>query len=67
MKGKKILYVVIAIFLIAIMFYGGTMGMNLLCVADKGTYNPQWDQNADLVCQLFTNMAQLLTQITKSI
>jgi hypothetical protein len=67
MNRKKILYTAIAIFLIAIIFYGGTMGMNLLCIADKGTYNQQWDQNPDLVCQLFTNMAQLLTQITKSI
>ena len=67
MTGKKILYVTIAFFLIAIIFYGGTMGMNHLCIADQGTYNPQWDQNSDLVCQLFTNMAQLIMQITKSI
>ena len=42
-------------------------GMNILCLADQGTYNPQWDQNADLVCQLFTNLAQLIQKITTSI
>jgi uncharacterized membrane protein YjdF len=67
MNGKRILYFTIAFFLIAAVFYGGTMGMNILCVADQGTYNPQWDQNSDLVCQIFTTMAQSITQITKSI
>jgi uncharacterized membrane protein YjdF len=67
MNGKKIIYATIAFCLIAIIFYGGTMGMNQLCIDDKGTYNPQWDQNSDLVCQLFTNMAQFFMQITKSI
>lgn len=67
MNSKKILYAIIAFFLIAIIFYGGTMGMNQLCIADKGTYNQQWDENPDLICQLFTNMAQLFMQITKSI
>ena len=41
--------------------------MNTLCIADKGTYNPQWDQNSDLVCQLFGNIAQVFTKITSSI
>ncbi len=67
MNVKKIIYIIGAIFVIAIVFYGGTMAMNTLCIADKGTYNPQWDQNSDLVCQLFGNIAQVFTKITSSI
>jgi hypothetical protein len=67
MNGKKILYVTIAFFLIAIIFYAGTMAMNQLCASTKGSYNPQWDENSDLVCHLFTNLARLLMQITNSI
>jgi uncharacterized membrane protein YjdF len=64
MNIKKIIYAAAVIFVIAIAFYGGTMAMNTLCIADKGTYNPQWDQNSDLVCQLFGNIAQVFTKIT---
>ena len=67
MNGKKILYATIAFFVIAAIFYAGTMAMNQLCILDKGSYNQRWDENPDLVCQIFTNLAQLITQTTKSI
>ncbi|MFZ0843508.1 MAG: hypothetical protein WBV92_01310 [Nitrosotalea sp.] len=67
MKAKNILFAIGIFFVIALVFYGGTMAMNTLCIADKGTYNPQWDQNSDLVCQLFGNIAQVFTKITSSI
>jgi hypothetical protein len=67
MSGKKILYATIAFFSIAIIFYAGTMAMNQLCISTQGSYNPQWDENSDLVCHLFTNLAQSIMQITNSI
>ena len=67
MNGKKILYAAIAFFSIAIIFYAGTMAMTQLCISTQGSYNPQWTENSDLVCQLFTNLAQLITKITNSI
>jgi hypothetical protein len=67
MNGKKILYATIAFFVIAIMFYAGTMAMNQLCISTQGSYNPQWYENSDLVCHLFTNLAQLIAKITNSI
>jgi hypothetical protein len=67
MNGKKVIYTTIAFFVIAIIFYAGAMAMNQLCTSTQGSYNPQWYENSDLVCQLFTNLAQLIKQITNSI
>ncbi len=67
MSGKKVIYASVAFFVIVIMFYAGTMAMNQLCISTQGSYNPQWAENSDLVCQLFTNLAQLIKSITNSI
>jgi uncharacterized membrane protein YjdF len=68
MRGKKIIYVTIAFFVIIITIYAGTMAMNQLCTIDQsGHNNPQWAENSDLVCQLFANLAQIIKQITNSI
>ncbi len=37
--------------------------MNQLCIADQGSYNPQWNENSDLVCQIFTDLAQLIQKV----
>ena len=68
MSGKKAIYATVAFFVIIIMFYAGTMAMNQLCTIDQTSHhNPQWAENSDLVCQLFTNLAQLIKSITNSI
>ena len=61
MNSKKILYAIVAFFVIVIIFYGGTMGMNQLCVMNQANiHDPQLLEKSDLVCQLFTNLAQLI-------
>ncbi|MHB8546754.1 MAG: hypothetical protein ACYDAJ_08310 [Nitrosotalea sp.] len=68
MRGKKVIYATVAFFIIAIIFYAGTMAMNQLCTIDQASqHNPHWAENSGLVCQLFTNLAQLIKQITNSI
>ncbi|MDE1770062.1 MAG: hypothetical protein KGI28_05865 [Thaumarchaeota archaeon] len=68
MNGKKILYSTIAFFVIAMIFYAGTMAMNLICTSNQAdTHDPNWVDKSDLVCQLFTNLAQLIKQVTNQI
>lgn len=68
MSSKKILYYTVAFFVIAIIFYAGTMAMNLVCTSNQADiHDPKWVEKSDLVCQIFTNLAQLIKQVTNSI